>query len=222
MQAATPSATPSATLGAVLVAALAATVAAFALGLALGAMSWAFMVVGLWALATGLAVGIVLATLYLAQGAAPRRGLVVASALVAALAGWGAMRIIEDGHLVDQFRGEVARSRAASTGLPSAELERVLAAPGAIDYWARGAELDLEQQVAAEVGFGGVIGRWWWRAGNGVRLAGSWSGSRGLPVGRGGALVWTFIELGLAAWIALRVTTRGRMVEVSPRTPSAP
>ena len=184
---------------------LVASIVSFGVGMALGALSWSFMVLGLQVLVTGLVVGIASATLLVAQGLRAGGARLVVALAIAVTAGWIGMRVIEDGHIVSQYRAEVARARASSTGLTPSELEAALAAPDALDFWARGAAADLDRQVEAEVGFAGPVGRWWWRAGNGVPLAGSWTNARGLPVGRAGALLVALLELALATWIARRV-----------------
>ncbi|MCC6622169.1 MAG: hypothetical protein IT385_12975 [Deltaproteobacteria bacterium] len=207
---------------ATLLVALGALATTFALGLGLGALAWVVSVIGLWALATGLALGVVMTTLVVATSRPdrrPGRGVIVGVALAASVVGWAAARVVEDDHIVDRYQIEVARARAASTGIAPGELAAALEAPGAIDFWARGAEAELDAQVVADVGFGGIAGRWWWQAGNGVRLAGSWSAARGLPVGRAGAVVWALCELALATWIATRVVARG--TREPPPTPSS-
>ena len=108
-----------------------------------------------------------------------------------------------------------ARVNAASTGLSPVEVQRQLDA-GNIEYWASDADQVLERQVVADVGFGGIAGRWVFRAQGGIRLAGSVTSSRGLPVGVPGAILATMLELGLAIFIARRIVKRA---DVSSSTP---
>lgn len=196
----------------VLLAALLAAAGALGAGVALGALSWNLWVVGLPILVLGLVVGVALTGMLIATGDLGRaRWSVRVSAIVAVAIGWAAIQVMDDGHMREAYRIDLARARAAASGLPPAELQKSLGTGDeAVDFLGRGADALLEKQVEAEVGAGGVVGRWWWRAESGVRLAGSYRESRGLPVGRAGALVWALAEMSLASALALVVVRRAR------------
>lgn len=192
-------------------ASFATVVVCVALGAVLGWLSWYFWVIGLAGLVLGLACGWSLAVLRAWLGV---RGGVTLVATVAIVAGWATLQVFEDGHQRAAFRHAQARVNAASTGLSPAEVQRQLDA-GNLEYWAADAEAVLERQVVADVGFGGITGRWLFRAQGGVRLAGSVSSSRGLPIGVPGAIIAHLLELGLAVFIARRIVKRA---DVSPST----
>ena len=183
-----------------------------ALGASLGGLSWYFWVIGLAGLVLGLASGWTLAVLRAWLGV--RRGATLIATL-SIVAGWATLQVFEDGHQRAAFRHAQARVNAASTGLSPVEVQRQLDA-GNIEYWASDADQVLERQVVADVGFGGIAGRWVFRAQGGIRLAGSVTSSRGLPVGVPGAILATMLELGLAIFIARRIVKRA---DVSSSTP---
>jgi len=184
-----------------------ATIAlAVALGAALGWLSWRFWVLGLDGLALGLGVGWALALLTGWLGGPTRTWLIAASAV---LAGWGVHQAFEDVHQRDAYRVALAETRAAETGLAPAEASRLLAV-GGLDYLAADGDALLEAQVEARVGFGGVAGRWLFRAQGGVRLAGGWRSGRALPVGVPGVIIASLLELALGVFIALRIVRRSR------------
>ena len=194
-------------------------VATLAVGVALGAglgwLSWRFWVLGLGGLVLGLGVGWSLAVLTTWLGGPRRRWLVTALAIVAVLAGWAVHQTFEDAHQRQAYRVALAETRAAETGLPPAEVQRLLAA-GGLDYLADDGDAVLEKQVAAGIGFGGVAGRWLFRAQGGVRLAGSWRAGRALPVGIPGVIIVTLLELAVAVFIAWRIVRRSRANDTSP------
>jgi len=186
-------------------------VAMLALGVALGAglgwLSWRFWVLGLAGLVIGLGVGWALALLQAWLGGGWNRWWVRALATVSVLTGWTALQAFEDAHQRQAYRVALAETRAAETGLPPAEVQRLLTA-GGLDYLAADGDDVLERQVEADIGFGGVAGRWLSRAEGGVRLAGGWRTSRALPVGIPGVIVANVLELALAVFIALRIVRR--------------
>lgn len=198
-------------LGLVLAASV-AVAASFAVGVGLGALSKSLWVIGLDVMVLGLVVGVALAALLGATGRlGMRRAGVGALAGVAVVIGWAAVQLQEDRHLREQYGLDFARARAAASGLaPDALARAVGEGPDGLVFWAHGADAELEAQVEREVGCGGVIGRWWWRAASGVRLAGSWGASRGLPVGRVGAVVWSVLDIGLGTALAVTVVGRAR------------
>ncbi len=189
----------------------ATVVVCVALGAFLGWLSWYFWVIGLAGLVLGLASGWSLAVLHAWLGL---RGAGTLAAAVAIITGWATLQVFEDGHQRTSFRHAQARVNAASTGLSPAEVQRQLDA-GNVDFLARDADDVLERQVVADIGFGGIAGRWLFRAQGGVRLVGSVMSSRGLPVGVPGAIVVNLLELGAAVVIARRIVKRA---DVSPTT----
>jgi hypothetical protein len=177
-----------------------------ALGVGLGALSWSFWVIGLFGIVSGLVLGFTASALLLWLGLAPRWPALVLVGL-AALVARGALEIAEDRHQRRAFGNELAALRAAETGLPPDESQRILEVGGA-DYLVEDADAELERQVVARFGEGGPWGRWQLRAQAGVRLAGSWRGGRSLPVGPIGVGTWTVAELALAITLARRIVTR--------------
>lgn len=186
-------------------------VATLALGIVLGAglgwLSWHFWVLGLFGLVLGLGVGWSLAVLTAWLGGPRQRWLLAVLAGVAVLAAWAVQQSFEDAHQRQAYRVALAETRAAETGLPPAEVKRLLAV-GGLDYLADDGDAVLETQVVAALGFGGVAGRWLFRAEGGVRLAGSWRSGRALPVGIPGVIVASLLEVAMAVFIALRVVRR--------------
>lgn len=187
------------------IAALAAMAFGGALGAGLGWLSWHFWVVGLAGLVLGLVVGWTLAVCAGWLGSPPR--FLVGVALLGVLAGWTVLQVFEDHHQRTAYRITLAETRAVETGLPPADVGKVLAA-GGLDYLAAEGDAALESQVVAAVGVGGPVGRWLFRAEGGVRLAGSWRAGRALPVGIPGVAIATLLELSLGVFIAMRVVRR--------------
>jgi hypothetical protein len=191
-----------------------ALLAAGALGLAVGWLSRTGYVIALGPLVVGLAAGAAagFAALVFAE---PRAGVTRAAALLAVLAGWGALQWMDDVHFVATFREEYAGYAFADTGATDDALlgdhERALFAPDA--------DADLAFQVREATGMDGALGRWLWRARQGVRLFGPWHASRGLAVGAAGAAVWALVEL-LLGWLVARAVLR-RIGRLSGRPASA-
>lgn len=207
-------------LGHVLLVTVAAIAVGAALGAGLGWLSWHFWVIGLGGLVLGLGVGWSLAVLNVWLGVGHRattdrsdrrRGrapwLTLIPAIVAIGAGWTVQQTFEDAHQRQAYRVALAETRAAETGLPPAEVQKLIAV-GGLDYLAADGDQILDDQVEADIGFAGVAGRWLFRAEGGVRLAGSWRSGRALPVGIPGVIVANVLELAMALFIALRVVRR--------------
>jgi len=189
-------------------AAVAGAVAALALAAGVGAAAGVFYVWGLGpalvGLAAGAGVGFALLTL---EGAVPP-GAWRLAALGVAL-GWVALQVADDLRFRAAFREDrVAASFEDSGAPPEAVLEE-----GDEAFYGRGADEALEAQVVAETGHGGFVGRWLFRAREGVRLFGSWRHGRGLPVGLPGAVVASVLELLLGLYAARALLGRiGRSV----------
>jgi hypothetical protein len=195
----------------------------FAVGIGLGWLSWSVWVIGMHALVAGVVVGALVGFgLALTGGPWGRAARVVAA--LGVLAGWVAEQAIEDRHLLAAHRADVAIAAQATTGLTAEQRERAFGGEGESDarvLAGRGADRKLEEEVALAVGIGGPVGRWIFRAGEGVRLAGSWRQSRGLPVGVVGAVVWALAENALGLYLAHRVLKRIERRVVAPGVPSA-
>lgn len=177
-----------------------------ALGVGFGALSWSFWVIGLFGIVSGVVLGFAASALVVWLGLTPRWPL-LALVAVAALIARGALEVAEDRHQRRAFGNELAALRAAETGLPPDESQRILEVGGA-DYLVGDADAELDRQLVERFGEGGPWGRWQLRAKAGVRLAGSWRGGRSLPVGPIGVVVWTAFELGLAVYLARRIVVR--------------
>lgn len=177
------------------------------LGAGLGALSWHFWVLGLAGLVLGLGVGWSLALLHAWLGSGRALWLTVMPAAIAIVAGWAVLQTFEDAHQRQAYRVALAETRAAETGLPPAEVKKLVAV-GGLDYLAADGDEVLDAQVEKNIGFAGVAGRWLFRAEGGVRLAGGWRSGRALPVGIPGVIVANVLELAMAGFITLRVVRR--------------
>ncbi|MFO0749945.1 MAG: hypothetical protein U1F43_30395 [Myxococcota bacterium] len=115
----------------VLLAAMLAAALAFASGIALGALSATVWVIGLSVVALGLVTGVALGAMLAATGAlgvgpdggsAGRRWSVRVAAFVAVV-GWGAIQLMDDGHLLAQNRRAVALRERADSPLSPVEMQ---------------------------------------------------------------------------------------------------
>lgn len=188
------------------VAAAAGAVLGVAAAAGVGATAGVFYVWGLGpalvGLASGAGVGFALLTL---AGAVPRGAWRLAA--LGVLLGWVGLQLADDLRFRAAFREDrVAAAFEDSGAPPEATLE-----DGDEAFLGRGADDLLDAQVIAETGRGGVLGRWLFRAREGVRLFGSWRHGRGLSVGLWGALLAALAEvtLGLCAARALLARLRG-------------
>ena len=182
----------------------------FAIGVGLGWLSWSIWILGMHALVAGLAVGALVGFgLALTGGPWGRAARVIAA--LGILAAWVAEQAIEDRHLLAAHRADIAIAEPATTDLSAELRERAFGGEGEADarvLAGRGADRKLEEEVVLAVGIGGPVGRWIFRAGEGVRLAGSWRQSRGLPIGVAGAIGWALVENALGLYLAHRVLKR--------------
>lgn len=179
------------------------------LGLALGWLSWRFWVIGLFGVLGGLAIGwmLAVATLWLGRISGVR-----AIAVLAIVASWLALQVLEDHNLLRANRVAHAELNAKRLDdLAPADRERIAAA-GGVEFLAGDGDEVLEARVVAAVGFGGPIGRWIFRGQSGVRLAGDLRAGRALPVGVAGFVVASVLEVALAVFLALRIVRRARRV----------
>lgn len=184
-----------------------ACAAAIAVGGVLGWLSRGFYVIGLLPIALGLAAGATVTLAALAGGPRGPRALGVAG--LAIVCGWLAFSWVEDHHFQEVWRDDLTRARLADAGAPADAFD-----PDTVrDEVAGDADALLASQVEADVGMGGPVGRWLFRARSGVRLVGAWTSSRGLAVGIGGAVVWATLELLIAFALALTVLRRGRSAD---------
>jgi len=186
-------------------------------GIGLGWLSWLVMVIGLFALVTGLAVGIVLAAMLVATGRLDARWSPRVIAVLAVLVAWSAMQVIEDRHLTEG----VVRAEAARRWRTTEELRAVYQDaddPGLVQLVRAPTEAHLHDDIFSATGGDDLLHRWWYRAQAGVRLAGPWAGSRGLPIGPWGASIWALADNILAVLLALTIVRRlrRRMLPVRP------
>ncbi len=173
-------------------------------GLGLGwASRWVF-VVALAPIIVGIVVAAATATVALTLRHPRRRALAQVAVVVGALGGWMGFATAEDQHFVDVFGEEFSAARMADDGVPP----EMMNDDALLDLFREGADADLERQVVDDVGFGGVAGRWLFRSELGIRLVGPWDKSRGLSVGRGGAIAWAVIELLLSIGVGWLVIAR--------------
>ena len=154
-------------------------------------------------LVIGLSAGAGVAIVGLRAGLALRRSAWAAAAL-GVLVGLGTLAWMDDVQFRATFARDLAESRLIATGA-SGELLRD---EDELEFYALGSDEELEEQVIAAVGSGGVGGRWLYRAQSGVRLLGPWSSGRGLAVGQGGAIAWTLLELLIALLVARSLLAR--------------
>lgn len=176
--------------------------AAVILALPLGFLARAVFVIGVGPLLIGVAAGVGAGLVGLLVGL-PNRRSTLAAAAVGVLAGWFVLTALDDLHFRNAWREDWVAAGLADSGAGDA-----LATEGDREFYARGADEALEVQVVASVGRDGPLGRWLFRAEQGIRLAGPWRKGRGLPVGIPGALGWAAIELLLGVWVARAVLRR--------------
>ena len=176
---------------------------AFGVGLALGFLSSGFYLIGVLPLALGLLTGAAAGFIAVMTGGPWRAGARVA-ALLAILVGWGAFQYGDDAAFQRAYAADVVRTRAIADDLPADLLED----RDAIAFLGQDAGRTLDAAVTAEVGQGGFVGRWLFRAERGVRIVGPLKGGRGLPVGTAGAIVWAALEIALAGVLAHLVIRR--------------
>ncbi len=127
-------------------------------------------------------------------------------AVVAVIVGWVGLQWMDDVQFRSAFRYDFAAAGFADSGAAADEA----ITEDDIAFFGEDAEHALEEQVVAAVGFGGVTGRWLFRADAGVRLVGPWHSGRGIAVGRVGAILWAVAEVSLALLLAATVLARVR------------
>jgi len=176
---------------------------AFGLGLALGFLANGFYLIGLLPLGLGLLVGAGCGFVAVMTGG-PWRGGARAAAVLAVVIGWSAFQYADDAGFQRAYAADVARTRALSDQVPTELLDD----PNTAAFLAKDAPEILDAAVVEEVGQGGFVGRWLFRAQRGVRLVGPLTGGRGLPVGTAGAIAWSVLEILLAVALAELVIRR--------------
>lgn len=180
-----------------------ALLAAITIGALLGWLSKFAYVIALAPLLIGIGAGAAASVAALGLRGRVGRSTAIAGAL-AAVVGLVTMAGFEDAHLRAAWTLDYAQARYVAGGVP---VDAALADED-LPFYESGASDELERQVIEAAGAGGPVGRWLMRADAGVRLIGPWGSSRGLSVGRWGAIVWAALELLLAAWMVRLVVTR--------------
>ena len=168
-------------------------------------MAYYAFVIGLYAIALGMTVGVLVSGLGLVRGVA-LRGESSMTLLLCVLFGWTMFQVAEDRVSAQAWRVDFAEAKRVASGVSA---ETILTEDD-LPFYAEGADEALEAQVVEAVGFGGIGGRWLFRAEDGVRLIGGYGGGRTLALGVGGAVAYAIGEVGLAMLIALRVTAGAR------------
>jgi hypothetical protein len=170
---------------------------------ALGAASPFFYVIGLLPVLLGLSAGVGASTVCLTLGTDLGRRTLM-GLVVGILVGWCTFQWWEDRHFQAVWAQDLAKAREIATGLPAD------AGFGEDDvaFFAPESEAELGEQIRAVTGRDDRLGRWLFRADAGVRLVGPWDSSRGLKVGRAGAVAWAIFELLLATLVGRAVLTR--------------
>ncbi|MCB9728995.1 MAG: hypothetical protein H6744_07310 [Deltaproteobacteria bacterium] len=193
---------------------LVALLAGAASGLALGAISPYIYVALLGPLLIGVTVGSAAALAALTTGASLGRPALLAAG-VGVLAALIAVQVLEDRAMRRGFTDDYARASMVASGVP----EEASTDADELAFYAGGAASALDTQVRKATGHGGAWGRWLFRADAGVRLFGPAAQSRGLAVGRAGAVVFAVLELVLALAVSalvLRRVRRRRDAEAQP------
>lgn len=204
---------PARALLSVLVLAAVATLVATALGW----LSWRFWVIGLFGLTLGVALGFSVVTVSTWLAIPARRLLWVALGLT--VLAWVQLQVFEDAHQRQAFREVLFETRAAASGLPPSEIERLADGPGSA-FLTRDADALLDAQVEAATGMSGAVGRWVFRLQAGLRLGGPFRGGRGLDVGLVGGILQTVLELGVGLLLVIRITRRAEAAP-PPERPNA-
>ncbi len=170
------------------------------LGVALGALAGQLWVLGSFALLGGLGLGA--AAVFLGHLGPHRPGAPIAAITVALTLAWGGWQATEDHHHRDAFAHDVARSRAADTGLPPEAMARAFEADpeAARAFLAQGSDARLDAEVRRLYGVQGALGRWLLRHDAGLRLASAGPRAIGLSVPWPVSIVVTLGEL-VGAWL---------------------
>lgn|GEM_PF-2393009 len=180
--------------------------AGFAIGVALGLLSDLVWVWGMFALGVGVGLGIV-STFgdALFCGRPTLAG--AALATLAVCAAWVVWQGFEDANQRRDFAVDLARSRAADTGLSPDEMARAFDEDpeASIAFLAKDADAILAEQVRATTGMSSWPGRFVARHSAGLRLASAGRKMFGLPVGAVVSSAGTLAELALALWLLSRV-----------------
>ncbi|MGM0575668.1 MAG: hypothetical protein ACQEXJ_08060 [Myxococcota bacterium] len=192
---------------------LAAITAGIGVGVAVGAASPYAFVVGMGPVLAGLAAAGAVGVVGLIAGTRLGRAALVAAA-IGVTTGWVAVQAMEDAHFVDVWTEDFARARLAASGVPA----EAPVSDSDLPFYEKGAEAALTKQVYRDTGTSGPVGRWLFRAEGGIRLFGPWEGSRVLPVGRTGAVVWAVLEILLGILVARLVLRRVRAAAVNRRS----
>lgn len=178
---------------------------ALAVGGLLGAVSWYAWVIGLLGLVSGLTLGF--CAVFFRTWLGLSRALTTWTAIAAIPVAFGGFLMRDDSNQLRAWREALAETRAAETGLPPDAVLRLVEA-GGVDYLAQDAEARLDEELMRTVGATGAWGRFLARLDAGVRLGGSARHSRGLGVGRVGAVIGWLVELAVAIVIVRRVAAR--------------
>jgi hypothetical protein len=183
-----------------------------ATGVLLGLLADLVWLAFAFALLAGFAVGGALVFAESLAGARYGRALAVVVAVIAALAGQVAVQVFIDHDMRRTFAVDLARSRAADSGLDAAGLANSWDADpeAAVAFFARDADAVFEAEVTRIVGRGGPVGRLLLRSDEGLRLATAGRRVFGLPLGRAGAVLGWLAELALCVWLVERVRSRGK------------
>jgi hypothetical protein len=123
---------------------------------------------------------------------------------LAVLVGFASFQFMDDVHHITTFRMQVALAVYADSGASGTDE----IGEEELTFFARGADGMLARSMVASVGEPGALGRWLHRVDGGVRTFGSWEQRRVIPVGRELTLLFLLFDLGVSAWVGLRVNRR--------------
>lgn len=180
--------------------------AGLAAGTAAGALAASVSVLGLFGLLVGLAAGA--SAVFSSRAFEPR---VAAAPAAGALLGVGlalaALLVFEDAHQRGAFARDLARSRAADSGLPPEEAARAFDADpeAAVAFLAKDADAQLAAEARRLTGHDGGLGRFLVRQQGGLRLVILGPSITGLPLGVFGGILTYALELAMAWFVYRRV-----------------
>ncbi len=199
-------------LAAGVIAVLLPAAAGLVAGVFTGWLAGAIAVLGIFGLFAGLAIGA--ATVFVdalgregARAPWPWWGAALGLAL-----GVAALLVFEDAHQRRAFAADLARSRAADSGLPPQEAARAFDEDpdSAIAFLARDADARLDEEALRLTGQGGAGGRFLLRQEGGLRLVAIGPAVHGLPLGVPGGLGTYLVELVVGGLVVRRVLRAGR------------